>query len=117
MVRRPTRLRAGSAALRQHLRLVVAGDARAAIEDPGMALGDGAVKRNEFRIEVAARLRLRHEMVMVILAVREAGTILTGELRYRRRDIADGKADAPVVRRAGSRTACSRATSSAATSS
>jgi hypothetical protein len=37
-----------------------------------MALGDGAVKRNEFRIEVAARLRLRHEMVT------------------------DGKADAPV---------------------
>src|SRR5437899_1329543 len=39
MVRRPTRLRAGSAALRQHLRLVVAGDARAAIEDPRRARG------------------------------------------------------------------------------
>src|SRR6266436_1980759 len=68
MIRRPTRPRAGSAALRQHLRLVVAGDVRPAIEDPGAALGDGAVKGDEFRVEVAARLRLRHKMVMAILA-------------------------------------------------
>ena len=68
MVRRPTRLRAGSAALRRHLRLVVAGDAHGAIEDPGAALGGGAVKGHEFRVEVAARLRLRHEMAMAILA-------------------------------------------------
>ena len=107
MFQRPTRLRAGSAALRQHLRLVVAGDARAATEDQGAALGGGAVKCDEFRVEVAARLRLRHEMVMAILAAHERGTILAGELRHVSREIADGKADAPVVRRAGSR-ACPR---------
>ena len=38
MVPRPTRSWAGSAALRQHLRLVVAGDIGAAIQDPGIAL-------------------------------------------------------------------------------
>src|SRR5467141_1690426 len=51
MIRRPTRPRAGSAALRRRLRLVVAGDVRPAIEDPGAALGDGAVKCDEFRVE------------------------------------------------------------------
>ena len=108
MIRRPTRLRAGSAALRRHLRLVVAGDGRAAIEDPGAAFGGGgAVKCHEFRIEVAARLRLRHEMAMAILAAHEGGAVLAGELRHVSRDIADGQADAPVVRRAGSR-ACPR---------
>src|SRR6266446_10997784 len=89
MFRRPTRLRAGSAASRQHLRLVVAGDARAAIEDPGAALGSGAVQRDEFRIEVAARLRLRHEMVMAILAAHEGGTVLAGEPRGGGPDRAD----------------------------
>jgi hypothetical protein len=89
--------------LRRRPRLVVAGDARAAIEDPGAALGDGAVKRDEFRIEVAARLRLRHEMVMAILAAHERGAVLAGELRHASRDIADGKADAPVVRWVGRR--------------
>ena len=54
----------GSAALRQRLWFVVAGDFGAATEDPGAALGDGAVKGDEFRVEVAARLRLRHEMAM-----------------------------------------------------
>src|SRR6266404_7485378 len=106
MIRRPTRLRAGSAALRQYLRLVVAGDGRAAIEDPGAALGGGAVKRHEFRVEVAARLRLRHEMVMAILAAHELA-LSAGELRHVSRDKADGKAHAPVARRAGSR-ACPR---------
>ena len=61
-------LSVGSAALRQRLRLVVAGDAGAAIEDPGVALGDGAVKCHEFLVEIAARLRLQHEMVMTIRA-------------------------------------------------
>src|SRR6267143_6351687 len=89
----------GSAALRQRLWFVVAGDFGAAIEDPGAALGDGAVKRHKFRVEVAARLRLRHEMVMAILAAHEGGTILGGELGHVSRDIADGEADAPVVRR------------------
>jgi hypothetical protein len=51
MVRRPTRP--------QRLWFVVAGDVRAAMEDPGTALGDGAVKGREFRVEVAERLRLR----------------------------------------------------------
>jgi hypothetical protein len=103
MVRRPTRLRAGAAALGQRLRLVVAGDFGAAIEDPGAALGDGAVQRHEFRLEVAARLRFRHELVMAILAAHEGGTILAGELGHVSRDLADGKADAPVVRRVGRR--------------
>ena len=94
---------AGSAALRQRLRLVVAGDVGAAIEDPGVALGVGAVQCHEFQVEVVARLRLRYEMVMAIAAAHEGGTILAGELRHRRRDIADGKADAPVVRRVGRR--------------
>jgi hypothetical protein len=67
----------------------------------------GAVKRYGFRIVVAARLRFRHEMVMAIPAAHERGTILAGELRHVSREIADGKADAPVVRRAGSR-ACPR---------
>jgi hypothetical protein len=40
-------------------------------------------------------------MVTAILAAREGGTILAGELRHHRRDVADGKADAPVVRRVG----------------
>jgi hypothetical protein len=120
MIRRPTRLRAGSAALRQHLRLVVAGDARAAIGDPGAALGDGAVKCHEFRIEVAARLRRRHEMVMAILAVHEGGAVLAGELRHVSRDIAwpsrctgrsTGRFKSLPSRRRG--TACSQATSSA----
>src|ERR1700730_9350371 len=66
----------GSAALRQRLWFVVAGDFGAAIEDPGAALGDGAVKRHEFRVEVAARLRFRHEMAMPILAAHEGSTIL-----------------------------------------
>jgi hypothetical protein len=44
--------------LRQRLRLVVIGDVRAAVEDPGVALGDGAVERHEFRVEIAGRLRL-----------------------------------------------------------
>jgi len=77
--------------LRQRLRLVVAGDVGATLEDPGVALGDGAVKRHEFRVEVAARLRLRYEMVMAILAAHQGGTILACELRHHRRDIADGK--------------------------
>src|SRR5882757_4353438 len=67
----------------------------------------GAVKRYGFRIVVAARPRFRHEMVMAIPAAHERGTILAGELRHVSREIADGKADAPVVRRAGSR-ACPR---------
>jgi len=61
-----------------------------------MALGDGAVRGHEFRVEVAARLRLRDEMVMAILPANERGTILAGELRHVSRDMADGKADAPV---------------------
>ena len=83
------------------LRLVVAGDVGAAIEDAGIALGDGAVKCHEFRVEVAARLRLRHEMVMAILAAHEGGAVLVGELRHASRDIAEGEADMPVVRRVG----------------
>ena len=51
-------LDAGSTALRQRLWLVVARDVGAAIEDPGVALGDGAVKCDEFRVEIAARPRL-----------------------------------------------------------
>src|SRR6267143_7330144 len=46
--------------------------------------------------KVAARLRLRDEMVMAILAANERGTILTRELRHVSRDMTDGKADAPV---------------------
>jgi hypothetical protein len=65
------------------------------------------VQGHEFRVEVAARLRLRHEVMMAILAAHERRTILAGELRHASRDIADGKADGPVVRRAGSR-ACPR---------
>ena len=41
--------------MRQRLRLVVAGDVCSAIEDPGVALGDGAVKRDEFRVEITGR--------------------------------------------------------------
>src|SRR6267143_3069805 len=82
----PARPRAGSAALRQRLWLAVAGDVR-------------AVQRHEFRLEVAARRRLCHEMVMAILAAHEGGTILAGELGHVSRAIADGEADAPVVRR------------------
>ena len=40
-------------------------------------------------------------MVMAILAAREGSTILAGELGHVSRDIADGKADAPVSRRVG----------------
>ena len=43
----------GSAALRQRLRLVVAGNVGAAIKDLGVALGDGAVKCDGFRVEIA----------------------------------------------------------------
>jgi len=88
-------------ALRQRLRLVVAGDFGAAIEDPGVALGDGAVKRDEFRVEIADRPRLEHEMMVAILTAHQGGTILASELRHRRRYIADGKPDAPIVRRVG----------------
>jgi hypothetical protein len=42
-------------------------------------------------------------MVIAILATHGGGTVLAGELRYGRRDIADGKTDAPVVRRVGRR--------------
>ena len=61
------------------------------------------MKRHEFRVEVAARLRFRRELVMAILAAHEAGTILAGELGHVSREIADGKADPPVVRRVGRR--------------
>jgi hypothetical protein len=76
MIRRPPRPRASSAALRQRLRLVVAGDVRPAIEDPGAALGDGAVKCDEFRVEVAARLVSGYRPIpgiqgASVLAVRE----------------------------------------------
>ena len=73
------------------------GAARAAFEYPGAALGGGAVKRREFRVEVAARLRLRHEMVMAILAAHERGTILAGELRRG----GPGRADHDPRRNAG----------------
>jgi hypothetical protein len=53
---------AGSTAFRPRLRLVVAGDVGAAIKDLGVALGDRAVECDEFRVEIAGRLRLRHEM-------------------------------------------------------
>jgi hypothetical protein len=46
-------------------------------------------------------------MVMATLAAHEGGTVPAGELRHASRDRADGKADAPVVRRAGSK-ACPR---------
>ena len=42
-------------------------------------------------------------MVMAILVAHKGGTILVGELRHVGRDIADGKADPPVVRRVGRR--------------
>jgi hypothetical protein len=77
MIRRPTRLRAGSAALRQRLRLVVAGDVRAAIEDPGAALGDGAVKCDEFRSRPASSSpqrraeRKRHILLIVPASLRK----------------------------------------------
>jgi hypothetical protein len=38
---------------------------------------------------------------MAILAAHEAGAVLAGELRHVSPDMADGKADAPVVRRVG----------------
>jgi hypothetical protein len=57
--------------LRQRLRLVVAGGVRAAIEDPGVPFGDGAVKCHEFGVEIAVRLLLCREMVMAILAAHE----------------------------------------------
>jgi len=101
MIRRPTRPRAGSAALRRRLRLVVAGDVGAAIEDPGAALGDGAVKGHEFQVEVATRLRPWDEMVMPILAAHEGGAVLAVELHHVSGDMADDKADAPVVGRVG----------------
>ena len=82
--------------MRERLRLIVIGDVGAAIKDPGVTLGDGAVKGHEFGVEIAGRLRLRQEMVMAILAAHEGGAILAGELRHHRRDIADGKADAPL---------------------
>jgi hypothetical protein len=41
--------------------------------DPRVAPGDGAVKRHEFRIEVAARLRLSHETVTAFLAAHVGG--------------------------------------------
>src|SRR5215472_6482708 len=88
---------AGSAALRQRLWLVVASDFGAAIEDPGVALGDGTVKRHEFGGEIAGRPRLQREMVVTIRAAHESGTVLAGELCHHRRDIADRKADAPVA--------------------
>ena len=78
MIRRPTRLGPVQPRCASALRLVVAGDVGAAIE-AGAALGDGAVKCDEFRVEVAARLRLRHEMVMAILAAHEGGAVLVDE--------------------------------------
>jgi hypothetical protein len=50
-----------------------AGDVGAAMGDPRVAPGDGAVKRHEFRIEVAARLRLSHETVTAFLAAHVGG--------------------------------------------
>src|SRR5215469_9521581 len=67
-------LGAGSAALRQRLWLVVAGDSGAAIEDPGVALGDGAVKCHEFRVDISDRPRLEHEMMVSILTAHQAPT-------------------------------------------
>ena len=79
----------------------LAGDVRAAIEDPRTALGDGAVKGHEFQVEVAARLRPWDEMVMPILAAHEGGAVLAVELHHVSGDMADDKADAPVVGRVG----------------
>src|ERR1700730_9808339 len=46
------------ASLCQCLRLVIAGDIRAAIENLGVSLCNAAVKIQELRIEIAARFRL-----------------------------------------------------------
>ena len=40
------------------------------------------MQRHEFGVEVAARLRLRYEMVMAILAVHEGGIVPANEQRH-----------------------------------
>src|SRR5258708_15005517 len=65
-----------------------AGDAGAAIEDLGVALGDLAVKRQHRGIEIARRARLVREMTEAILAPHQGGAVLAGDLPDIGRDIA-----------------------------
>jgi hypothetical protein len=95
----PRRLCAdGLASLSQCLRLVVAGDIRAAIENLGIAFRDTSVKRHELRVEIPFRLRLEREMMLAVLAPHEGSTVLASELRHARRNVADREANSPVVR-------------------
>jgi hypothetical protein len=80
------------------LRLVVAGDIRAAIENLGVAFCNAAVKIQELRIEIASRFRLEREMMVAVLAPHEGGAVLACDLGDACRDVADCETNTPVVR-------------------
>src|ERR1700731_1941716 len=52
-------------------RVVVAGDAGAAVEDAGVAPGDLLVQRQHGGFEIGGRSRLRREMTVAILAAHQ----------------------------------------------
>ena len=79
--RLPRRLQPdGLASLCQCLRLVVAGDIRAEIENLGIAFCNAAVKIQELPVEIAARFRLGRKMMVAVLAPHEGGTVLASRL-------------------------------------
>src|SRR6266481_5343988 len=73
----------------------------AAIEDLGVPLGDLLVQRYQRGIEIAGRPRLELEMMEAVGSPHQGRAVRPGDLADRGRHVADGKADASVVRRVG----------------
>src|ERR1700730_10632700 len=88
----------GLTSLRQCLRLVVAGDLRAAIENLGVAFCNAAVEIQELRVEIAARFRLEGKMPVAVLAPPEGRAVRAGDWGHACWDVADREANSPVVR-------------------
>src|SRR5439155_1659029 len=80
--------RAGSAALRQRVRLVVAGDFGAAIEDPGAPLGDGAMKGDDHRQRGVFMIRSHKGFTAIDATLKVAG-----------RAVSSSKGDLPIIQR------------------
>jgi hypothetical protein len=87
---------AALASLCQCLRLVVAADIPATIENLGVAFCNAAVKIQELRVEIAGRFRLEREMMVAVFAPHEGGAVLARDLGHARRDIADCETNTPV---------------------
>ena len=61
------------------------------------------MQRDEFGLHLVRRDRLVLEIADGVDAAYERGAVFAVELAHARRDVADGEADAPVVRRVGRR--------------